>query len=411
MSRLEELINQHCPDGVEYKRLGDLGTFYGGITGKSKADFTDGNAKFISYMNVYSNPAVKQDCIDMVKIGADEKQRTLQYCDVCFTGSSETPDECGITSVVTDVPSEPLYLNSFCFFLRFDNPKLFNPHFLKHLFRDHELRRQICKTANGVTRFNVSKELMKGVEIPVPPLPVQEEIVRILDAFTELETELETKLETELKLRQKQYEYYRDKLLKLEECESKAFGDLFSVEMCRRIKKEETSSDGEIPFYQNGTLGKKAKLFLSRETYNKYKAISKMPRTGAVMLSTAGTIGRVFRYDGEEAYYQDSNIIWINNDEKVITNEFLSCYCRSFPWKVPSRGTLKHLHNYMIDDTPIPIPSINEQKRIVSILDRFEKYCNDISEGLPAEIKMRHQQYEYYRDKLLTFKRLEDKAV
>lgn len=205
---LEKLMRSYCPDGVEYHRMGDLGKFYGGISGKSKEDFVNGNASFISYMNVYSNPALNQEAEDTVRINPGEKQRTLQYCDICFTGSSETPDECGISSVVTEEPAKPLYLNSFCFFFRPDNPEKYDPHYLKHLFRSRELRYQISKTANGVTRFNVSKQLMDDVVIPVPPIPVQREIARFLDYFTDLEI----RLQKELDLRRKQYENYRDNL-------------------------------------------------------------------------------------------------------------------------------------------------------------------------------------------------------
>lgn len=213
MSKIEDLIRQYCPNGCEWKRLDDVGTFYGGITGKAKADFENGNAKFISYKNVYSNFAVDQNTSDRVMIRENENQRSLQYGDICFTGSSETPDECGFSSVVTSVPAEPLYLNSFSFFFRFHDLSGINPDYMKYLFRSSDLRYQIGKTANGVTRFNVSKELMKNVIIPIPPLPVQEEIVRILDKYTELEAELEAKLSEEIELKQKQYAYYRDKLL------------------------------------------------------------------------------------------------------------------------------------------------------------------------------------------------------
>ena len=146
MSRLEELIRQLCPDGVEYKALRELGSFFGGITGKSKDDFTNGNAKFITYKNVYSNPALKIDVEDKVKISSDEKQNTLQYGDIVFTGSSETPDECGFSSVVTVPPEEKLYLNSFCFFFRFNNLNIILPDFAKHLFRSSNLRHQIIRT-------------------------------------------------------------------------------------------------------------------------------------------------------------------------------------------------------------------------------------------------------------------------
>lgn len=205
MSKLEELIKEKCPDGVPYKRMGELGKFFGGLTGKSKEDFTDGNAKFISYTNVYLNPALQIDVTDRVKISDSEKQRTLQYGDIIFTGSSETPNECGISSVVTEKTDEKLYLNSFCFFFRFNDPSIMIPSFSKHLFRSNNLRSQISKTANGVIRFNVSKKQMEKVVIPVPPIEIQQEIVSILDCFTELER------------RRIQYTHYRDQLLNFNE--------------------------------------------------------------------------------------------------------------------------------------------------------------------------------------------------
>ncbi len=140
MSRLEELIAELCPEGVEYKTLGELGSFYGGITGKSKDDFINGNAKFITYKNVYSNLALKLDVEDRVKISPNEKQRTLEYGDVIFTGSSETPDECGFSSVLTKKTDEKLYLNSFCFFFRFHDKELMLPDFSKYLFRSTNVR-------------------------------------------------------------------------------------------------------------------------------------------------------------------------------------------------------------------------------------------------------------------------------
>ena len=209
MSKIEELIQKHCPNGVEFKTLGELGLFYGGLTGKTKSDFGNGNAKFITYKNIFNNPALDLEITDTVKIADNEKQNQIIYGDVLFTGSSETPDECGMSSVVTTQPNERYYLNSFCFGFRLYDVTMFLPDFLKHLLRSYEIRKQIYNTASGVTRFNVSKKRFANVSIPVPPLPVQEEIVRILDNFTELETELEK--------RRQQYEYYRNKLLSFNE--------------------------------------------------------------------------------------------------------------------------------------------------------------------------------------------------
>ena len=112
MNRIEKMIRELCPNGVEYKALGEIGYFYGGLTGKGKDDFKNGNAKFITYMNVYSNPALDMNITDFVRIIDDEKQNKVRYCDILFTGSSETPDECGMSSVVTEYIEENLYLYS-----------------------------------------------------------------------------------------------------------------------------------------------------------------------------------------------------------------------------------------------------------------------------------------------------------
>ena len=108
MSKLSEMIATLCPNGVEYKKLGEIGDFYSGLSGKSKDDFKEGNAKFITYMNVYSNPSLRIDVDDRVKIAKGEKQNVVEYGDILFTGSSETPDECGMTAVLTQRTDEPL---------------------------------------------------------------------------------------------------------------------------------------------------------------------------------------------------------------------------------------------------------------------------------------------------------------
>ena len=193
--------------------MGEIGKFFGGLTGKSKSDFTNGNARFISYMNVYSNIALNQHMDEYVCIGKDEKQNTLEYGDSIFTGSSETPDECGMSSVVTKKPTEPLYLNSFCFGFRLNDKTLFDPDFLKHLLRSKSIRSQIAKTANGVTRFNVSKALFAKIVLPIPPYELQVKIVAILDRFETLVNDLTQGLPAEIAAVRERYEYYRNKLL------------------------------------------------------------------------------------------------------------------------------------------------------------------------------------------------------
>ena len=214
---ISKLLSQHCPEGVEFKALGEVGEFYGGLKKKSKSDFTNGNAKFITYMNIFSNISINIDDANFVKINENENQNKIQYGDVLFTGSSENVEECGMSSVLTKNINEPLYLNSFCFGFRFEDTDLFSPEFLKYLFRDKKIRKQISKTANGVTRFNISKKQFSKIQIPIPPLPIQEAIVRILDKFDALTNSLSEGLPAEIAARRQQYNHYRNQLLTFKE--------------------------------------------------------------------------------------------------------------------------------------------------------------------------------------------------
>ena len=117
MSHIDDLIKKHCPSGVEFVALADVADTVAGLSGKAKADFTDGNARYVSYKNIFANLAVNQNAPDFVKVGPTERQNKLCLGDVLFTGSSETADEVGMSSVVDVKPVEPLFLNSFCLLL------------------------------------------------------------------------------------------------------------------------------------------------------------------------------------------------------------------------------------------------------------------------------------------------------
>ena len=182
-------------------------------------------------------------------------------------------------------------------------------------------------------------------------------------------------------------------------------GYIGKVSMCKRIMKSETSANGDIPFFKIGTFGKDPDAYITKEKFEEYKAAYSYPKKGDILISAAGTIGRTVIFDGRPAYFQDSNIVWIANDESIVLNSYLYYYYQLQPWNISTGGTIARLYNDNISKAKIYVPSIEEQKRIVSILSRFDTLCNDISSGLPAEIEARTKQYEYYRDKLLTFKK------
>ncbi len=234
-------------------------------------------------------------------------------------------------------------------------------------------------------------------EIPFPSLSEQNRIVGILDTFT---ASIEN-LKEQIAQRRKQYEYYRDQLLDLEGkegVEMKTLGDIGDVCMCKRIMKEQTSENDEIPFFKIGTFGSQADAFISRDLFEEYKSKYSYPKKGEILISASGTIGRSVVFDGEDAYFQDSNIVWIANNEKAVTNRYLYYFYQVAEWKTDG-GTIKRLYNYNLKNTTIPVPSLSEQQRIVDILDKFEASILN----LEAQLSQREKQYEYYRNKLLTF--------
>ena len=313
-------------------------------------------------------------------------------------------------------------------------------HYMKAKFLPY-----IQKTMFQGSVASIRRPMLNAFPVPVPSLDVQNRIVNVLDNFEKICSDLNIGLPAEIEARQKQYEYYRDKLLTFVETgntilsraeqsraeqsraeqsraeQSRALikllqyvfgymrislGDIGSICMCKRILKSQTNTVKGVPFYKIGTFGKEADAYISQETFNEYRSKYNFPKKGDVLISAAGTIGRTVVYDGKPAYFQDSNIVWIDNDESIVLNSYLR-YCYELkPWKASEGGTIPRLYNDNIAKSVIAVPPIEEQKRVVSILDRFDAICNDLTSGLPAEIESRRKQYEYYRDKLLSFKEL-----
>ncbi|MDA3885038.1 MAG: restriction endonuclease subunit S [Candidatus Delongbacteria bacterium] len=157
--------------------------------------------------------------------------------------------------------------------------------------------------------------------------------------------------------------------------EIKKLGDLGKVSMCKRIMKNQTTPTGDIPFYKIGTFGKTPNAFIADEVYEEYKSKYSFPKKGDILLSASGTIGRRVVYDGNPAYFQDSNIVWIDNNEEIVLNEYLFQFYGFCNWN-PSKGsTISRLYNDDLRRITIPFPkSLEEQKKIVAILDKtFEK--------------------------------------
>ena len=399
---LERLLDG---EKVEWKTLGEVAELYTGLSGKNKEHFQKGNASYVTYKNIYDHLSVDATILESVFIAPHERQHAVQYGDVLITGSSENIEEVGMSSVVTFHPKIEIYLNSFSFGIRFHSSVQLSPEFTKYLFRSDLLRKQIMKTASGVTRFNVSKKKFSTIIIPLPPLRVQARIVDILDKFTQLEAELEAELEA----RNKQYDFYRNRLLDFAlrddlvgQVEWKTLGEVAEY-VRERIAVDQLCAqtyvgvDNLLP----NRAGKKDSNYLPTEG----NAIAYQPND-ILIGNIRPYLKKIWKADNEGGASAD--VLVIRSTTQLLVpgylyhlladNRFFSYDMQHAKGAKMPRGNKEKILDYVI-----PLPPLSEQRRIVDFLDRFDTLTNSISEGLPREIALRRKQYEYYRDALLRF--------
>lgn len=402
MSKLDEMIRELCPDGVEYVKLNSVCDIYDGT--HSTPNYTESGVKFASVENIGNLYATRK----YISEKDFEKYKIKpRIGDVMMTRIGSV----GVCTVVDRNEALAFYVS-----LALLRPQLdkVQSRFLKYAIESIHGRKELRKrTLINAVPIKINKDDIGKVTIPLPPIEIQSEIVHTLDNYTENVVKLQNQLTAELTARQKQYTFYRNKLLTFSGNEKAkivkiSLGDIGPICMCKRILKSQTNTVEGVPFYKIGTFGKKADAYISKETFDEYRSKYSFPKKGDVLISAAGTIGRTVVYDGKPAYFQDSNIVWIDNDESIVLNSYLR-YCYELkPWKVSSGGTIQRLYNDNVAKAIITVPSLDVQNRIVNVLDNFEKICSDLNIGLPAEIEARQKQYEYYRDKLLSFKEHED---
>ena len=188
-------------DKWEEVRLGEIGNSFNGLSGKTGEDFGIGEAKYITYKNIFNYSKIKLDIFENVQISNDEKQNLVQFGDIFFTVSSETPEEVGMSSVLLDNVSNT-YLNSFCFGYRLNNFNTLDPYFARFYFRSFQMRDKISRLAQGSTRFNLSKNEIMKLKIKLPSLPEQQKIAEVLSLADDEINLLRNELE-ELKLQKK----------------------------------------------------------------------------------------------------------------------------------------------------------------------------------------------------------------
>lgn len=414
MSRIAELIAKLCPNGIEYVKLEDVCTLVTGATpSKTNPEYWEnGTVPWMSSGEV-NNKVVYDTESKITQLGYDKTSTTLvpiHTVVIALAGQGKTRGKVAITEI------ELCTNQSLCSIICGDK---INYKFLYHyLDSKYEELREI---SNGDgTRGGLSLRILKPYTIPLPPLEIQIELVRILDEYSASVTALQQELEKELTARKKQYEYYRDLLLDFDvheggtnECEWRTIKEIFDIRNGYTPSKSNVEywENGIIPWFRMDDIRENGRILSNSIQHIARKGVKKsgiFPANSLIM-STTATIGehaliktnfvcnqQITCFSLKQEYSSKINI-------KFVFYLFFNFgeWCRN---NVNNGGGLPIINTAKLSTYKIPIPTIEKQKRIVSILDRFDKLCNDISEGLPAEIEARRKQYEYYRDKLLSFK-------
>ena len=232
--------------------------------------------------------------------------------------------------------------------------------------------KELNEMATGATIKYLSKKKFQELEIPIPPIKQQKQIVAILDkAFAAIDIAT-ANAEQNLQNAKELFESYLQNVFenKGDDWEEKTIGDIGKPSMCKRILKEQTTTDGDIPFYKIGTFGKAPNAYISKELYEEYKSKYSFPKKGDILISASGTIGRRVIYNGEPGFFQDSNIVWIDNDEKQVLNEYLYSFYGYCDWQ-PSKGaTISRLYNANLKRIKITFPkSLQEQKKVIKKIE------------------------------------------
>ena len=387
MSKLEEMIERFCPDGVEYRTINEICTITRGRV-MSKEYIRENIGEY----PVYSSQTENNGELGKIKTYDFDGEYITWTTDGANAGSVfyrdgkfSVTNVCGLLKVV----SEKIITKFLYYILQIEATKHVNA---------------------GMGNPKLMSNVMSKIKVAVPPLEVQCEIVRILDNFTELSAELSA----ELKARKGQFSYYRESLINSKNNITR-LDDVVDIYLGLTHTPKYVEKGVKFISAQNTSkdyLDLENVKYISREEYDSITENAK-PKKGDVLFTRVGSnLGHPVIVDTDEELCMFVSLGYLRiKDNNRVLNSYIKHWINTQNfWEQVRKyvhGSAKvNLNTGWLCKFEISIPSISEQKRIINILDKFEKLCNDISEGLPAEIESRRKQYEYYRDRLLTFKEL-----
>ena len=391
MNKLNELIQQFCPDGVEYKTLGEIATDIYRGSGIKREQVTVSGIPCVRYGEIYTTYGIWFDkCVSHTDVSLISGPKYFEHGDILFAITGESVED--IAKSCAYVGHEKCLAGGDIVVLKHAQ----NPKYLAYALSTLDARKQKSSGKVKSKVVHASVPSIKAIRVPLPPIEVQREIVRILDNFTELTAELTA--------RKKQYEYYRDKLLALDvfrgrasKCNVRTFriDELCNISRGKVISKDYIKEHpGHYPVYSSQT-----------ENDGVLGCISEYAYDGEFITWTTdgANAGTVFFRNGKFSITNVCGLLSPKNGDLNLRYLYyvLSKDARQYVNK--GMGNAKLMSNVM-GGIKIAVPPLSIQNRIANVLDNFDAICSDLNMGLPAEIEARQKQYEYYRDKLLTFK-------
>lgn len=411
MNKLEELIQQFCPDGVEYKTIGEIAVDIFRGNGIKREQITETGTPCVRYGEIYTTYGVWFDtCVSHTDESAITSKKYFEYGDILFAITGESVED--IAKCSAYIGRERCLVGGDIVVLRHNQ----DPKYLSYALSTTEVQKQKSKGKVKSKVVHSSVPAIKELVVPIPPLEVQQEIVRILDHFTELTA----KLTAELTARKKQYEYYRDKLLNhSQNFIEMQFGDLFQFQNGFAFKSNLFKEQGEpilrITNIKENRIDESGLVYFNPMDY-KENLNSFVVAPGDIMVAMSGaTTGKIGINTTRKNFYLNQRVGKFVPDESIILKRYLYHLLLQNSGKLleisQGSGAQPNLSSEKLKKLTAKIPPISEQEKVIFLLDRFDALCNDLTSGLPAEIEARRKQYEYYRDKLLTFKKKASDSV
>lgn len=404
MSRLEELLSEYAPGGVAFATLGEVGEFIRG-TGLQKSDLTDDGMPAIHYGQIHTHYGLwASETKSFVSPALGDKLRRAHPGDLVIATTSE--DDAAVAKATAWLGKEEVAVSGDAYIYRHS----LNPRYAAYFFQSAQFQMQKERRITGTKVRRVSGDALSSVRVPVPPAEVQDEIVRILDHFVDLEKDLKA----ELAARRAQYSFYADSLLEFGSADDVArvpLGELATIvrgASPRPIHSFITAEVGGVPWIKIGDVAAGGKYITKTGQCVTSAGASKSRRVypGDFVLSNSMSFGRPYISRIEGCIHD--GWLAISNFGSSFIPDFLYHLLRSVPVQADfarraSNGTVQNLNVDIVKSVPVPVPSIEEQTRIAVILDQFDVLVNDPEVGIPAELAARRAQYEHYRDRLLTF--------